>query len=241
MSKALEILPPRELERFQAYRRSVLPSDAVASFVSHRLLHNEEIRYARRQGTRNVLASADFGVVPRSGLAEASLMHCPFADAAAAADSSDVINAQAASARARAPPLSDVVAPETSQEITVVVSTLAKCYAQRLVASARRVARATGHPDDQPLLSRHLVEAKRYRSSAGMDPGFFMRVGGTCRRSGGGGNDGSMSTGSTRELGGSTAACAALGIKDGGRLRFDAALEAQREYDEQEEDGNDEA
>ncbi|KAL3797383.1 hypothetical protein HJC23_010509 [Cyclotella cryptica] len=42
----------------------------------------------------------------------------------------------------RVPRLEDLVAPESASEIVVVVSTLAKCYAQRLVAAARRVADA---------------------------------------------------------------------------------------------------
>jgi hypothetical protein len=40
------------------------------------------------------------------------------------------------------PQLEDLVAPESASEIVAVVSTLAKCYAQRLVAAARRVADA---------------------------------------------------------------------------------------------------
>mmetsp|Transcript_6503 Transcript_6503/g.14216 ORF Transcript_6503/g.14216 Transcript_6503/m.14216 type:complete len:346 (-) Transcript_6503:1662-2699(-) len=247
MSKALTTFPPAEQHRFESYRRCALPSDAISAYVSHRLLHNDERRYVRRQGTRSVVAANDVGVVPQSGLAELALLRCPYADGTTTTNTStsgtwndvdagigtawsgkggkkDTSNAR--TSRAAAPPLRDVVAPETSQEVTVVVSTLAKSYAQRLVSAARRVARARGYPDTMPLLPEHLVEAKQYRSEAGLDPGFFM----------GAGAGGSVPN-SARTCGGdpgATAAnAAALGLVNGNKLRLDAALEAQDEYDEQ--------
>ena len=235
MSKALTTFPPAEQHRFESYRRCALPSDAISTYVSHRLLHNDERRYVRRQGTRSLVAANDVGVVPQSGLAEVALLRCPYADGTSTCNDVDTATAwsgkggkdtsNARTATASTPPLRDVVAPETSQEVTVVVSTLAKSYAQRLVSAARRVARARGYPDTMALLPEHLVEAKQYRSEAGLDPGFFM----------GAGAGGSVPN-SARTCGGdpgATAAnAAALGLVNGNKLRLDAALEAQDEYDE---------
>ncbi|KAL7476256.1 hypothetical protein ACHAW6_002131 [Cyclotella cf. meneghiniana] len=97
------------------------------------------------------------------------------------------------------PQLEDLVAPESASEIVAVVSTLAKCYAQRLVAAARRVADAedeaaklenadseekscqtevSDHPTEtkpiEPLQPHHYIEAYRHRVIAGIDPGFWM-------------------------------------------------------------------
>lgn len=92
------------------------------------------------------------------------------------------------------PPLDDLVVPGSASEIVDVVSTLAKCYAQRLVAAARRVADAEeeakasktvdGENKDaaissestsiKPLQPHHYKEAFRHRVEAGIDPGFWM-------------------------------------------------------------------
>jgi len=103
------------------------------------------------------------------------------------------------STQRQVPQLEDLVAPESASEIVAVVSTLAKCYAQRLVAAARRVADAedeaaklenadseeksceTEVSDDptetkpiEPLQPHHYMEAYRHRVNAGIDPGFWM-------------------------------------------------------------------
>jgi hypothetical protein len=96
------------------------------------------------------------------------------------------------------PPLDDLVVPNSASEIVSVVSTLAKCYAQRLVAAARRVADAEEEaklqssdaeehqteengehavaPDTKlkALQPHHYMEAHRHRVNAGIDPGFWM-------------------------------------------------------------------
>mmetsp|Transcript_10927 Transcript_10927/g.15730 ORF Transcript_10927/g.15730 Transcript_10927/m.15730 type:complete len:279 (-) Transcript_10927:119-955(-) len=73
-----------------------------------------------------------------------------------------------------ASPLSQFVSPNCSSEITVVVSTLAKAYAQRLVSAARQVANASGYSTHQRLLPQHYLEAYQRRVQAGLDPGFFL-------------------------------------------------------------------
>jgi hypothetical protein len=94
--------------------------------------------------------------------------------------------------------LEDLVAapgPTVAQDIVLVVSTLAKIYAQRLAASAVQVAqqrrRQQGQPRpdgdspsrpavqgasvDRPLEPEDVLEAYRLRSAAGMDPGFYLQ------------------------------------------------------------------
>lgn len=236
MAHALRALTSHQRGQFGAYRAAAFPADAVAAYVSHRLCHNEERRYVRRHGTAGVLGGGGtgeedgavggggggIGVVPHSGWGRQALRRCPYVDhveeaAAATAASSPTTVA--------APPLRDMVAPETEQEITAVVSSLAKLHAQRLVAAARRLATAQGHPLSEPLRPHHIVQAKRYRTEAGLDPGFFMGIGG--------GNDRAAATSAVGAAcgGGGAAAAAALDMVDAHRLKMEASLEAQREYD----------
>ena len=236
MAHALRALTSHQRGQFGAYRAAAFPADAVAAYVSHRLCHNEERRYVRRHGTAGVLGGGGtgeedgaiggggvgIGVVPHSGWGRQALRRCPYVDhveeaAAATAASSPTTVA--------APPLRDMVAPETEQEITAVVSALAKLHAQRLVAAARRLATAQGHPLSEPLRPHHIVQAKRYRTEAGLDPGFFMGIGG------GGSNDRAAATSAVGAACGGGGA-AALDMVDAHRLKIEASLEAQREYDE---------
>ena len=239
MAHALRALTSHQRGQFGAYRAAAFPADAVAAYVSHRLCHNEERRYVRRHGTAGVLGGGGtgeedgavggggvgIGVVPHSGWGRQALRRCPYVDhveEAAAASSPTTV---------AAPPLRDMVAPETEQEITAVVSALAKLHAQRLVAAARRLATAQGHPLSEPLRPHHIVQAKRYRTEAGLDPGFFMGIGG------GGSNDRAAATSAVGAAcgggggGGAAAAAAALDMVDAHRLKMEASLEAQREYD----------
>lgn len=96
------------------------------------------------------------------------------------------------------PKLEHLVVPSSASEIVAVVSTLAKCYAQRLVAAARRIADAEIEKEKEmdkneketknvtststifpttealPLQPHHLLDAHMYRVRAGLDPGFWM-------------------------------------------------------------------
>jgi len=134
------------------------------------------------------------------------------------------------------PPLDNLVVPNSALEIVAVVSTLAKCYGQRLVAAARRVANVEeamakltrespeknlengGHSKPpriiSPLLPHHFREAHRHRVQAGIDPGFWMAA------------RPSMAT-SAGVIG-----SAALGTFDWNRTNYLAALAAQDAYDE---------
>jgi hypothetical protein len=110
--------------------------------------------------------------------------------------------------------LDDVVAPGQADEITVVVCTLAKAYAQRLVTAARRVAAAEGLEESKPLQPSHLLKAHHSRIQAGLDPGFFLQK--------------PRATAVTET---SWVVAAALGTVDKNELARNAALAAQEEYD----------
>jgi|EP00979_Chaetoceros_neogracilis_P001801 hypothetical protein len=71
-------------------------------------------------------------------------------------------------------PLSEYVAPDTSSQIIVAVTTIAKIYAQRLVKSARDLKTEKNNGDDGALLPENILEAYHQRVKAGIDPGFFM-------------------------------------------------------------------
>ena len=143
------------------------------------------------------------------------------------------------------PSLSNLVVANSSQEIVTIVSTLAKCYGQCLVAAAKRVANvtttatattdndnaATAGNDPTPLRPHHFIEAYEHRVRAGLDPGFWMM--------------GSNTTTTTTTIGGGRgrSACngvteaAALGVKNYGNndtWYYHAALAAQNIYDEEE-------
>jgi hypothetical protein len=76
-------------------------------------------------------------------------------------------------AKGRAPVLSEVCAEGQAEEITVVVSTLAKAYAQRLVTAARRLVDGTNN--HQPIEPQHIIKAYEDRRAQGLDPGFFLQ------------------------------------------------------------------
>lgn len=70
----------------------------------------------------------------------------------------------------REPVLSELCAPGQAEEITTVVSTLAKAYAQRLVTTARKLAPTNGSIEPQ-----HIMKAYEERRAQGLDPGFFLQ------------------------------------------------------------------
>eukprot|EP00934_Nitzschia_sp_Nitz4_P005355 Nitzschia sp. Nitz4//NODE_293_length_29386_cov_71.949235//5393//6391//NITZ4_additional_000032-RA//-1//CDS//3329531818//5345//frame0 len=74
--------------------------------------------------------------------------------------------------RRRAPRLSELCAPGQAEEISIVVTTLAKSYAQRLVAAARALSK---EPDSTPIDSKHILAAFQQRQAKGLDPGFFLQ------------------------------------------------------------------
>lgn len=139
------------------------------------------------------------------------------------------------------PSLSNLVVANSSQEIVTIVSTLAKCYGQGLVAAAKRVANvattttttatteddnaATAGNDPTPLRPHHFIEAYEHRVRAGLDPGFWMMGSNTTTTIGGGRG---------RSTCHSVTEAAALGKKNNvnnDNLYYHAALAAQNIYD----------
>lgn len=80
-----------------------------------------------------------------------------------------------------APRLQDLVVPGQEEEITTVVATLAKVYAQRLCAAAKAHAQTlpkkTGDSSESngALQPEHILHAFYARKEQGQDPGFFLQ------------------------------------------------------------------
>jgi hypothetical protein len=198
MTEVLSTLNRLEQSRFEAFLRSTLPADVISDFVAHcLLLHNEHLT-TRQESHHAVLLGAG------SGMGSTHLEH--------------VIRHNAKDRLNDKRPLSDLVAPGHARDIVVVVTTLAKAYAQRLTAAARRVATAMGVDVSEPLQPEHLQKAHYARVLAGMDPNFFLGV----RKS---------TEGMTQVPCGKVAA-AALGCVDRHDLLRQATLQAQQDYDE---------
>lgn len=71
--------------------------------------------------------------------------------------------------------LQDFVAHNCASEIISVVSTIAKSYAQRLVAATRQLAtKEYNYPTTHRLLPQFYLQAYRQRVQHGLDPGFFV-------------------------------------------------------------------
>ena len=159
-------------------------------------------------------------------------------------------------------PLHDLVQPGEADSIVIIVSALAKAYAQRLVAAARRVANVMTttttlstlysngvsqqqQQQQQPLQVHHIQLAHDARVKAGIDPGFFMQRSGShsFHNTHNRGMQAPWALGSSSSSSSScvgTIAAAALGQEYGGTLVLDrhellrhAALQAQEEYDDQ--------
>jgi hypothetical protein len=86
--------------------------------------------------------------------------------------------------------LADLVQPGQADPISMVVATLAKVYAQRLVSAAQTLvhedsnnndtegvtADTAGEQQQNPLEPRHLWRAWEHRKRQGLDPGFFLQA-----------------------------------------------------------------
>lgn len=203
MTQVLSTFNRLEQSRFEAFRRSSFRGDVISAYVAHCLATCQERAYARGEKTRQYLGAHGLGVSPLSP--QHVLQHCPYVKNGTPLKRS----------------LDDMVAPGQADEITVVVSTLAKAYAQRLVTAARRVAAAEGLEESQPLQPSHLLKAHHSRVHAGLDPGFFLQK--------------PRATAVTESC---SAVAAALGIVDKNELARNAALAAQEEYDKYMESKN---
>jgi len=202
MTQVLSTLNKLERSRFEAFRRSTLPGNAVSEYIAHLLLLQNEHLVARTKASSRLLGAG-------SGVGLPHLERAVQKQQQQQTSHSKSSNGQGHAPR----PLHDLVSPNNADSIVVVVSSLAKAYAQRLVTAAKRVAVAQGFEEGTPLQPHHLEQAHEARVQAGLDPGFFMQKPG---RSG-------IVCGKV--------VAAALGRVDRHDLLRQAALEAQEEYD----------
>lgn len=152
MAQMLSTFSKMEQSRFEAFRRSTVPANAVEEWVAACLADRYRIPVAKGDDSRT---------------------------------------------------LADLVQPGQAGPISMVVATLAKVYAQRLVSAAinhaqedaNKTAETTataatapyayntysnnngsGEQQQSPLQPRHLWQALENRSKQGLDPGFFLQA-----------------------------------------------------------------
>jgi hypothetical protein len=213
MTRVLSTLNSLEKSRFEAFRRCTLPSNAIREYIAHLLLQHQERLVGRCHASTGLLGTSGFG----TGLPhlERAMIAKPGRYATAARTTSKEKNVNR--------PLDDLVQPGDADSIVVVVSALAKAYAQRLVTAARRVASvmegyssygATAEHEQKPLQVEHIQMAYDARVQAGIDPGFFLA------------RPKSVVSSVVGKI-----AAAAVGVVDRHELMRLAALQAQEDYD----------
>ena len=216
MTQVLSTFNRLEQSRFEAFRRATFRGDAVSAYVAHTLSAGHEQAYSRSERTRQLLNATGLGMGnPRYEIAMKQSAALLRQEQRRQRQDTTTTTTTASSMSLR---LEDMVAPGQADGIVVVVSTLAKAYAQRLVAAARRVATATGYDGNQPLLPSHLQQAHTSRVQAGLDPGFFLMP------------SGNKCTGGV--VASSAIQAAALGTQDEYEMLRSATLQAQEEYDQ---------
>ena len=152
MAQTLSTFNTLEQSKFEAFRRSTFRGDAISKYVAYCLTRSEEKKILR------LAMSNTYSNAPSSDLHQC--LPLPKRE------------------------LKDLVGTENNlkhnsnpaEEITIVVSTLAKAYAQRLIKAAREVASASNYPESKKILPEHLREAHFQRLNQGIDPGFFMQT-----------------------------------------------------------------
>jgi len=221
MAQAISTFSPSEQARFEAFRRSTFRPDAISKFVSSCLIEASAKKYAQRNVTKAVLGASGFGVSKFSRKEAMEADPIAMLRKHKLGPSRNETNTEK---EVEVPHLSELVATDASQEITIVVSTAAKFYAQKLVQSARSLATSEGYSSDLKLLPRHFMEAHRHRVNAGIDPGFFLQSANRLVPTSGMGQSNSLSNSTS-------SSAAALGIVDRNRLKFEAAIAAEEAYD----------
>jgi hypothetical protein len=113
MAQVMSTFSRLEQSRFEAFRRATFPRDAIAKYVAHCLIEEQHRPISR-------------GVLPGNTIQS---------HVGPDGDNNPQPNSRH---RHREPVLSEVVAPGQAEDIALIVSILAKAYAQRLVTAARR-------------------------------------------------------------------------------------------------------
>jgi hypothetical protein len=205
MTRVLSTLSQIEKSRFEAYRRCTFSAKAIREYVAHMLLAHAEQLKDRTRVSVGLLGSDGCGTgVPHL---ERSIVRMNTAATTTAKN------------RQNRRPLHDMVQPGSADSIVVIVTALAKAYAQRLVAAARRVS-ADSHG---PILVEHIQAAYEARVRGGVDPGFSITRPSRRRAFK---SSSSMLWSCQGKI-----ASAALGIVDRHELLRLAALQAQDDYD----------
>jgi len=152
MAQILSTLTNSERERFDAYRRSTFRGDAIAKYVAYCLTSTEETIHSRQWKMKMNQNTPSSDLRHSSPLAHRELKHLVAAET--------YLNRHS----------------NPAQEIQIVVSTLAKAYAQRLIVAARKVATSSNHPQNESIQPEHLKDAYFQRVRIGVDPGFFLQT-----------------------------------------------------------------
>jgi hypothetical protein len=167
MAQVMSTFSRLEQSRFEAFRRATFSADAVSRFTAHCLI--EEQHRPVSQGVR-VTTDHERWNHQKNSSNSSNNLHRP-------------------------PVLSEVCAPGQASEITMIVSTLAKSYAQRLIKAARQHAieriqqqhsdgvsnggttTAPPMPADGivPISPDDIFKAFEERRANGSDPGFFLQ------------------------------------------------------------------
>jgi flagellar biosynthesis GTPase FlhF len=153
MAQVLSTFSRLEQSRFEAFRRATFCGDAISRYIAQCMVQTHEQRYGL----------AALPPPPAAAAAAAAMMIRP-------SDNNNNAGATTTTTRTLQPQLEHLCAPDHAEEITIVVSTLAKSYAQRLVTAARRAA-----TDDAPIQPKHILQVYRERQASGLDPGFFLQ------------------------------------------------------------------
>jgi hypothetical protein len=213
MKQVLSTFSKLEQSRFEAFRKASFPGDAIGTYVAHCLIHEQHRSISTGDIDKSTSSSERGG-----GNEEAAVAVATNTSTASIVSNSTRLRylrpttatatAATGERRKKEPILSDVVATGQSGDITVVVSTLAKAYAQRLVLAARKysIERRNRHKissvhdensnndddeeeeeeeeEDIAISPEDILTAYADREVRGLDPGFFLQARGTKNNSG---------------------------------------------------------
>ncbi len=167
MAQVLSTFSRLEQSRFEAFRKAAFHGDAIAKYVAHCLIHEQHRPVSAGDiimdapDIRTRIPGANSGPTDRDGKQKARFR-----------------NLRPNPHYQRRLVLSELVAPGQAQDITVVVSTLAKEYAQRLVLAARRHTAerllVNNEEESEAISPEDLLQAFSDRQARGLDPGFFL-------------------------------------------------------------------
>lgn len=217
MTRILSTLNTMEKSRFEAFSKSTLPAgNAIREYLAHLLLLHQHNHLAAKCRITTGLLGGGATTTTATTTTSSSTSDADGANGAANATSGNdaeqqyqqqqrlgtgvphlehammksMQSTQSSTSLKHKRPLHDLVQPGEADSIVIVVSALAKAYAQRLVAAARRVADVmetsttssssqhngvSQHQQQQPLQVHHIQLAHDARVKAGIDPGFFMQ------------------------------------------------------------------